>query len=94
MDAVRWADAVSAQNENDAILDPSWAPSPLRNRSADAPTWPTAVCSYTQEITLHYVVVDREKEMEYGQRVRSFRNFLHTFFRFPETAVMIILAGF
>lgn len=93
MVAVWWADTVSAQSENDAILDPSTVPSSLQNHSANGPTWLTAVCSYTQEITLHYVVVDREKEMEYGQWVRSFRNFLHTF-RFPETAVMITLTGF
>lgn len=60
-----WADTVSAQNEKDAILDPSVVLPSLQNYSCNAPTWLTAVCSYTQEITLHYVVVDREKEMEY-----------------------------
>lgn len=32
----------------------------------------------TQETTLHYIVGDQEKEMEYRHRVHSFSTFLET----------------
>lgn len=82
LELVLWADTVSVQNEKDAILDPSVVLPTLQNYSCKAPTWLAAVCSYTQEITLHYVVVDQEKEMEYRHWLRSFSNFFFGTFNF------------
>ena len=73
----QWADTVSAQDETDAILGLHSIPLSLQNKYKRSANVADRGSQFqTQETTLHYIVGDQEKEMEYRRRVHSFSSFL------------------
>lgn len=61
-----WADTVSTQDETDAILDPHSILLSLQNKFKQGSNVADHSSQFqTPETTLHYVVGDQEKEMEY-----------------------------
>lgn len=68
MARARWAGTVSAQDETDAILDQLSGLLSIQSKHTQGSNVADRSSQFqTKETTLHYIVGDQEKEMEYRQ---------------------------